>query len=1089
MTKINIPKTLKKDALKYLNYKIDLRNPQIKKFITEQNGLEKLQEQLNARPEYKKVINKRQAQKRYTNKKNIKTIDRRKKQDFFISYSYDKETVYDKEGYEEYTEEVKINNFITLKNIKYNQIEKEIAEEIENEIAEEIQRIYIKKVSGTNINFTVSPVASISSTANIKMWMSETYELQDNNPQKWNKHEGKCVFNYLKSLWGNEKGLIKLFKTDEIINSYFDDGDCINEGVSINNIDTLCKKLNLTYYAFNAFNELISYYESILKTNSNNNHKPLVFKILNNHIHPYDGENRNSIIKGALTCIKSNYFNNIIKNEEEEENKPKKTKNNIILEKETDIKSFMINMIKKNKNILPKNIKLNSENNIISFDYYNNVYQLENKDAVYIKEIYNNFYQLLSDEEKNNYSPIYINQPLTTIINMIKKITNKNFLIGVSNKITYDLLNDAKKGRIKKGLINVNNTIDNKCFSYDINKCYSSILLNPLEDWILPTFNSLPIEYKGNQKEKIPIGLYYIYTMDKTFFNGENWYSSASLNYALKNNIDFKIKYELSNITTEPKDYFNDIIELVRKNTNENFKLLLNAITGNLGISKGHQSKTAITNNPEEMYSYIKYNENIKTPIAKPLKHFINEEKEEKETDLIIFGNKCEQRLNEISLIAYIQILDQSNIKVHQYTTQLLKETKGTLIAINTDCITIKGKKINIEENKEWGALRNCENPNINNEMIIKTNNYNYKPYKWNIHENIKSSNDYNEIINIIDNSNGIMINGDAGTGKSYLIKKIKEIKGERCEILAFTNKASLNVNGKTIHSFLSISNDNKIKTEQLKKKLFNIDIIIIDEISMVSAFLWNFISLIKEIKPTLKFVFVGDDKQLPPVEEYKNIDYFNHGVIMDLVDNNKIILSVIHRYNLKLKELSNNVDNTDYIYKNLKPFNQKETLKNLCYTNQTRKNINKLINESELLKITSPIIYKKNDNIKDDIKQDIYIYEGLPVIAYKTKREKNKDGLKWFNNETFNVIKVDNNKGLITISTIRPEEGEINYIINVEIFNNYFIMAYCITVHKSQGDTIEEKFNIYEYEKMSKKMRYTAITRATEINNIGIFA
>lgn len=1075
---VAISKILKKDALKYLNIKIDLRNPKMRDYITNGDGLNKIQNDLKALPEYKKVLKSRESQKKKDN------IDYRLKHDFFVSYEYDKIVVFIKDGYGEYEDITHINKFKTFSDIKRSKIESKVNGLIREEIINELLKNYIISCRAENISFKATITSSVQATTNIRMWLSDTYELQENNNQLWNKNEGKCVFNYLKLLWGNEKGLIKAFKTDEIINNHFDDGDCINNGVSINNIDTLCKKLNLTYYAFNAFNDLISYYENT-NIKEKERYKPLVFKILNNHIHPFDGENRNSIIKGALSCIKSNSFNHIVKSEEETEAKPKPTKNNIILANDTDIKSLMINMIKQYKNKLPKNIKLNSENNIISFEYYNDIYQLENKDASYIKAIYNNFYNLLSDDEKTKYSPIYINQPLTTIINMIKKITNKNFLAGVSNKITYNLLNDAKKGRIKKGLIDINNSIDDKCYSYDINKCYSSILLNPIEPWIIPTFNSLPIKYTGN-KSNVPIGLYYIITMDNTFFNGDNWYSSASINYAIKNNIDFKIKYELSNIKTKSQDYFNDVIELVRLNTNGDFKLLLNAITGNLGISQGHQSKTAITNNPDEMYAYIKYNENIKIPIVKPLNKFINEANEETKTDLLIFGNKCEQRLNEIALIAYIQILDQSNIKVHQYSTQLLKETNGKLIAINTDCITIKGKQANIKENDEWGSLRTCDNPNVLNQMTIKPNDYILMPDKWNIHENIKSSSDYNEIINIIDNSNGIMITGDAGTGKSYLIKKIKEAKGEKCEILAFTNKASLNVSGKTIHSFLSISKDDKIKMEQLNKKLFNVDIIIIDEISMVSAYLWNFINLIKEIKPTLKFVLVGDNKQLPPVEDSpQEIDYFNHGVIMALVDYNKVNLSVIHRYDKELKELSNDVNNTNYIYKNLKPFNQQETLKNLCYTNQTRKMINKLINESELKKITGQVIGKKQKGDLD-LTQDIYIYKGLPIIAYKTKRESSKSPFYWFNNESFEVVEVDNINGFITIATKRPD-ADVNYIIDVETFNDYFIMAYCITVHKSQGDTIDGKFNIYEYGRMSEKMRYTAITRATEKNNIGV--
>ena len=130
-------------------------------------------------------------------------------------------------------------------------------------------------------------------------------------------------------------------------------------------------------------------------------------------------------------------------------------------------------------------------------------------------------------------------------------------------------------------------------------------------------------------------------------------------------------------------------------------------------------------------------------------------------------------------------------------------------------------------------------------------------------------------------------------------------------------------------------------------------------------------------------------------------------------------------------------------------------------------------------------------NNKNDDYRQDIIIYEDLPVIAFKTKRIKkddHDDNCSWFNNETFKVVNIDIKNKMITLHTIRPD-GEVNLKLSTEMFNTYFVMNYCSTVHKSQGDTIDEPFNIYEYSLMSEKMRYTAITRATKIENIGVNA
>ena len=37
------------------------------------------------------------------------------------------------------------------------------------------------------------------------------------------------------------------------------------------------------------------------------------------------------------------------------------------------------------------------------------------------------------------------------------------------------------------------------------------------------------------------------------------------------------------------------------------------------------------------------------------------------------------------------------------------------------------------------------------------------------------------------------------------------------------------------------------------------------------------------------------------------------------------------------------------------------------------------------------------------------------------------------------------------------------------------------MTIHKSQGQTIRENYSIYEYENMTQKMFYVAMTRATK--------
>jgi ATP-dependent exoDNAse (exonuclease V) alpha subunit len=100
-----------------------------------------------------------------------------------------------------------------------------------------------------------------------------------------------------------------------------------------------------------------------------------------------------------------------------------------------------------------------------------------------------------------------------------------------------------------------------------------------------------------------------------------------------------------------------------------------------------------------------------------------------------------------------------------------------------------------------------------------------------------------------------------------------------------------------------------------------------------------------------------------------------------------------------------------------------------------------------------------------------------MPVIA-----RKNTKLLHIYNNETF------------TIKTIRIKENEITvedegreHTVPINEFTKIFNIAYCITVHKSQGQTIDEPYSIHEFNQYDERLKYVALSRATDINLINI--
>jgi ATP-dependent DNA helicase PIF1 len=143
-----------------------------------------------------------------------------------------------------------------------------------------------------------------------------------------------------------------------------------------------------------------------------------------------------------------------------------------------------------------------------------------------------------------------------------------------------------------------------------------------------------------------------------------------------------------------------------------------------------------------------------------------------------------------------------------------------------------------------------------------------------------------------------IFITGPGGSGKSKLIKDIKQHairNSKNVQVCALTGCAAvlLECKAKTLHSWSGIGlasgpislTVNKIMNSHFKKKIWkDIDILIIDEISMMSKKLFELLDLIgKKVRKNnlpfggIQLVFSGDFYQLPPVgnkDEPETIQY-----------------------------------------------------------------------------------------------------------------------------------------------------------------------------------------------------------------------
>ena len=143
--------------------------------------------------------------------------------------------------------------------------------------------------------------------------------------------------------------------------------------------------------------------------------------------------------------------------------------------------------------------------------------------------------------------------------------------------------------------------------------------------------------------------------------------------------------------------------------------------------------------------------------------------------------------------------------------------------------------------------------------------------------------------IEAVKRGQNVLITGPAGTGKSFTIKTIiewAESANKAVALTATTGLAASLIGGNTINSYLSIGTGTKSvdelvafarKTKFPIKNVNDIDILVIDEVSMMSDALFDkvyeYINTLRMKKNTtlpwggLQVILVGDFCQLPPVQ------------------------------------------------------------------------------------------------------------------------------------------------------------------------------------------------------------------------------